>query len=137
MLTWFTAIEIRVSTVIWYTSANSSVIFGLTSSIGSTITGIYTLFISTCQSIWTLWICQAFIGFTLYIRTTLVSRRTLASCSVNVHSTNGFDTALFKWTRILTFSLDACLVEWALIVILTASYIKDRILKIQLSRLKH
>ena len=125
ILTWSTAFIIWVTCISWSTSTNTPVISGLTISIGSTVTRVYTFFISTCQCCWTFRICQTFIWFAFYIWTTLVSRWTLTSGTMTVDSTECFNTTLFIWTWILTFSLNACLCQWTFIITLTTSYYKN------------
>ena len=53
-----------------------------------------------------------------------MSWRTLTSSSVHIDCTESFDAALFKWTRILAFSLDASLSQGTFIIALTAGYIE-------------
>ena len=122
-LTWLTASKIGISSVVWYASANASVILSLTNSIGSTSTRIYTFLIPTSQSCWAFRVCQAFIRPAFYIWASLVSWWTLASCPVNIHSANCLDATLLIWTRILTFSLNASLRQWTFVIAFTASYI--------------
>ena len=118
---WSATLKVRVSSKSWQTCANASVISSFTVGIFSTITRIYAFFISACKSGWAFRICQAFIWFTFNVGTAFVPFRTLTSSTVSVHSTESFDSALFKWTRILTFSLDACLSQWTFIVTFTTS----------------
>ena len=108
-LTQFTALKVGVSSVTWPAGTNSPVVSSLTVCIGSTGTWVYTFLISTSQSSVTFRISQALIGLALYVGTTLVTWRTLAPSSMNIDCTKSFDTALFKWTWILAFSLDASL----------------------------
>ena len=123
-LTWSTAFKVRITCVAWSACTNASVISSFTISISSTVTGIYTLFISTRKSGWTLRICQAFIGSTFNIRTTLVSRWTLTFGPMYTDSAESFDSTLLIWAGVLAFSLDASLSERTFIITLATSYKK-------------
>ena len=121
VLTWFTAFKVRVASIIWNTGAYASMISSFTFSICSAVTRIYTFLISTSQSSVTFRISQALIGLALYIGTTLVTWRTLASCSMHIDCTKSFDTTLLIRTWVLTFSLDTCLTQRTLIVTFASS----------------
>ena len=73
VLTWFTAFKVRVTSIIWNTGANASMISSFTFSICSAVTRIYTFFISASKSSWTFWVCQTLIGFAFYIGATLMA----------------------------------------------------------------
>ena len=120
-LTRCASVKVWVSYVTWPASTNTPVISSLTVCIGSTVTRIYTFLISTSQGCYTFRICQAFIWLALYVRTAFVSRWTLTFGSMCIYCTKCLNTTLLKRTRILTFSLDACLVVRAFIVTFAAS----------------
>ena len=120
-LTQFAAFKIGVSSVSWPAGTDTSVVSSLTVCIGSTVTRIYTFLIATSQSCVAFWISQTLIRLAFYIRATLVTRRTLASSSVNIDSTQSFDTTLLIRTWVLTFSLDTCLTQRTLIVTFASS----------------
>jgi hypothetical protein len=120
-LTQFTALKVGVSSVTWPAGTNSPVVSSFTVCISSTGTRIYTFLILTSQSSVTFRISQALIGLALYIGTTLVTWRTLASCSMHIDCTKSFDTTLFKGTWILAFSLDASLTQRTLIITFASS----------------
>ena len=120
-LTQFAAFKIGVSSVAWPAGTDTSVVSSLTVCIGSTVTRIYTFLIATSQSCVAFWISQTLIRLAFYIRATLVTWRTLASSSVNIDSTQSFDTTLLIRTWVLTFSLDTCLTQRTLIVTFASS----------------
>ena len=120
-LTQFAAFKIGVSSVAWPAGTDTSVVSSLTVCIGSTVTRIYTLLIAASQSCVAFWISQTLIRLAFYIRATLVTWRTLASSSVNIDSTQSFDTTLLIRTWVLTFSLDTCLTQRTLIVTFASS----------------
>jgi hypothetical protein len=118
----FAAFKIGVSSVAWPAGTDTSVVSSLTVCIGSTVTRIYTFLIATSQSCVAFWISQTLIRLAFYIRATLVTWRTLASSSVHIDCTESFDAALFKWTWVLAFSLDASLSQGTFIIALTAGF---------------
>ena len=120
-LTQFAAFKIGVSSVAWPAGTDTSVVSSLTVCIGSTVTRIYTFLIATSQSCVAFWISQTLIRLAFYIRATLVTWRTLASSSVNIDSTESFDTTLLIRTWVLTFSLDTCLTQRTFIVTFASS----------------
>jgi hypothetical protein len=121
VLTQFTAIKVSIASISRFASANASVAFGLTISISSTLAWINTLLIATSECIMAFWIIETFIGFTLYIWTAFVTRRTLASGSVTTSRASSFSATLFKGAWILTLSLNASLCQWTFIITLTTS----------------
>ena len=96
-------------------------VLSLTICIGSTVTRIHTLLIAASKSCVTLRISETFIRFTFYIRTTLVSRRTLTPGSVHTDSAKGFDSTLLKRTWVLALPLNTCLSERTFIITLATS----------------
>ena len=110
-LTWFTASNIWVTSMVWYTCAIASVITSITNSILSTVTGVYTFLIATSKNNWAFWICQTLIGLAFYVRTTFGLRGTLTSCFVHIYCAESVDATLFKWTWVLTFSLNTSFVK--------------------------
>jgi hypothetical protein len=123
----FAAFKIGVSSVAWPAGTDTSVVSSLTVCIGSTVTRIYTFLIATSQSCVAFWISQTLIRLAFYIRATLVTRRTLASSSVNIDSTQSFDTTLLIRTWVLTFSLDTCLTQRTLIVTFASRFFTNTI----------
>ena len=120
---WSACNSIWISGVAWSANTNSSMVSWGTICILGTITWINTLFISTCQCSMTIWICQ-----TLWFSTNIVwisdmlwqtstFRPMVSSITLSI------DTASFKRTRVLAFSIDTCLRQGTFRITFTSSYI--------------
>ena len=103
---WGASYSIWISCVARSTNTNSSMISRGTICILCTITWINTLFISTCKCCRAIRICKAFWPPTSFIWISNVVRQTCTFWLVISYTTFGINSTLFKWTRVLAFSID-------------------------------
>jgi hypothetical protein len=85
-----------------------------TVSILSTLTWIHTFFLVAGKNVWAVWVTQTFIWSALPVGITLVILKAKAVSPVAAGLTVSIGPTGFKEARVLTFSIGACFVIWAL-----------------------
>jgi hypothetical protein len=83
-------------------------------SILSTLTWIHTFFLVAGKNVWAVWVTQTFIWSALPVGITLVILKAKAASPVAAGLTVGIGPTGLKEARVLTFSIGACFVIWAL-----------------------
>ena len=121
LLTWQTNSAIRVTFITWPALTDSSVIDSRAISVDCTVTGVNTFLIPTSEGVSALRVSEALVLPALLVWVAFKPGPTLAFGLMVVYKALGINTTVFKLARVLTIPVDACQVERAFQVTLTAS----------------